>query len=904
MRRAGFRVTVAGSPEQALWFLDHALPIAIVSANRFTDGMSSKAFAELIRGAEEWTSIVLVMLADPGGNEALALADDVVGDGVTIASLCACLRHALLRRRVDAVIAGEGPRQLRGELVDMTPIDLLRLVERLGESGTLGVETPAGPVTLWFKEGRVIDAVFGRFEGEEAVLRLLMAESGAFELSIGPIFHTEVISGSSERLLSECLRQLDEWMRLCEEMPPLDTHLWVDHELFGRKRAALSAEQLALIRSCDGGKTIRSIVEESGLDLLLALEALRNLKVEGILIERRESVSRWGGAGLGVSGDDSALPELPALPEPFPGLDASAGVEEEAPLVSGIPEEHPEDEGAGGEADGAGGLVRLSRVVGKSERYVFRPPERSADGDASSIGQAISEAISGGEQLTKEQGLSLSLGAGRWVTPAPVERAPKRDTEPDEAELTSGLRRVFAQVASGASAEGRPSDPGPEAAKNAVLADDVVELAAGERLAIVGEVAKEHSTDIEVPTDVGDVARADAGEGGESAETPRTDAVAVDVAEAEQAGVPGGAPSKEIEGASEAAPGASSEASWRQELAASFEDKDVGEVDEDAPGTSEEPDDDRSNAAKVLPLLRARRHSRGPVKVPAIEGLVLPPRGLTRAISTGEIGPESEGIAVGPAARQEAMSVALERPSVVLQPGVEAEVVTNVARLTQVSRAANEDGGGGASAAYLRLVPESSGDFSRLSAFADGRPSASGARLGLPRSLDGVGPQASASASYPLGGSPQASASASYPLSGGAPSASTSASYPLSAGSSASYPLNPGAPRAATSASYPFGPPPPRPAAGGGYPFGAASQQAAVEQGLPPAFARPARRDDPFDADELAAIRGSRTGRWILLLLLLVAAGGVVAWVYYPEEVEALLGIEPPAEVIDEDEAP
>ena len=43
---------------------------------------------------------------------------------------------------------------------------------------------------------------------------------------------------------------------------------------------------------------------------------------------------------------------------------------------------------------------------------------------------------------------------------------------------------------------------------------------------------------------------------------------------------------------------------------------------------------------------------------------------------------------------------------------------------------------------------------------------------------------------------------------------------------------------------------------------------------------------------------------WILLLLLLVAAGGVVAWVYYPEEVEALLGIEPPAEVIDEDEAP
>jgi hypothetical protein len=66
----------------------------------------------------------------------------------------------------------------------------------------------------------------------------------------------------------------------------------------------------------------------------------------------------------------------------------------------------------------------------------------------------------------------------------------------------------------------------------------------------------------------------------------------------------------------------------------------------------------------------------------------------------------------------------------------------------------------------------------------------------------------------------------------------------------------------------------------------------------------PVHRDDPLDADELAAIRGSRAGRWFLLLLLLVGVGGAVAWVYYPAKVEALLGIEPAAEVLDEDEAP
>ncbi|MEZ4380201.1 MAG: DUF4388 domain-containing protein [Nannocystaceae bacterium] len=900
MRRAGFRVTVAGSPEQALWFLDHALPIAIVSANHFTEGMSSKAFAELIRGGEEWASIVLVMLADPeGGNEALALADDVVGEGVTIASLCACLRHALLRRRVDALIAAEGARQLRGELADMTPIDLLRLLERLGESGTLGVETAAGPVTLWFKDGRVIDAVFGRFEGEEAVLRLLMAEAGSFELSIGPIFHTEVISGSSERLLSECLRQLDEWTRLCEEMPPLDTHLWVDHELFGRKRGGLSAEQLALIRSCNGAKTIREIVEESGLDLLLALEALRNLKVEGILIQR---APRWGSERASEAAGLPGLPDLPALPEPFPGLDASAAVEE-TPLVSGIPEELEEERPTEGPRDenGAGGLVRLSHMGGsKSGRYVFRPPERGAsDGDddggvSSSIGQAISAAISGGERASEapRAGLGLGLG-GRWVTPAGP--AAEVTEAPPEDAMASGLREVFAR-ASGEAARSAESKVDAVVAADEPSATGNTEEAQSAGQAELEEVSALAAQGGAILT------REPAAEAAGDVSTSELLAGILDDEESEESEEPG------LESAAQAAeaPDGGGDAEGEGE---------AGEGG-DAPDDAAKPERaGRSGSGKVLSLLRARR----PVKVAAIEGVVVPPRGLIRAVSTGEIEPAPERDEEAPRdveptlddARQEAMIIALRRPSVVLQPGIEAEVVVGAARLTEVARAVSD--GGGVSAAYLRLVPESSGDFSRLNAFAEGRASASGAHLGIPRALGSAessagyplgrgGSSASGSASYPRGaGGPHASSSASYPLGAGGPHASSSASHPLGAGgphasASASYPY---AAQASTSASYPYGPPAPRPSH--------ASHPFASPPGLQPyggASEFTGRSEDPFDADELAAIRGSRVWRWILLFALLVAAGGVVAWLYYPDEVEGLLGLEPPAQVIDEDEAP
>ncbi|HGG58213.1 MAG TPA: DUF4388 domain-containing protein, partial [Nannocystis exedens] len=187
LRRAGFRVTVAGSAEQALWFLDHALPKAIICAARLAEGMSSLTLAELVRAREELSSIVLVMIDDDGAcREALVLADDVVGAQVTVASLSLRLRQALFHRRVEEfVLSPEGtPRALSGTFDDLTPIDLLRLVERVHCSGMLGVETRSGPATLWFSDGRVIDGTLGRFEGEEAVFRLLMAVEGSFELTM------------------------------------------------------------------------------------------------------------------------------------------------------------------------------------------------------------------------------------------------------------------------------------------------------------------------------------------------------------------------------------------------------------------------------------------------------------------------------------------------------------------------------------------------------------------------------------------------------------------------------------------------------------------------------------------------------------------------------------------------
>ena len=70
---------------------------------------------------------------------------------------------------------------------------------------------------------------------EKAFYRVLVWDTGTFDLlpKVEREFPTE-ISGSIEGLLMEGMRRLDEWGRLLEQLPPLETRFAVDHgELAG-----------------------------------------------------------------------------------------------------------------------------------------------------------------------------------------------------------------------------------------------------------------------------------------------------------------------------------------------------------------------------------------------------------------------------------------------------------------------------------------------------------------------------------------------------------------------------------------------------------------------------------------------------------------------------------------------
>src|SRR5258707_5186278 len=111
----------------------------------------------------------------------------------------------------------------------MTEVDVIQTIEISRKSGvTQFVGERGRQAAIYFRDGKVIDAEAGTLQGEDAVYRLLTWGEGDFEVVFRTVRRREVIATSSQGLLMEGMRRLDEWSRLLEQLPPLTHRFEVD----------------------------------------------------------------------------------------------------------------------------------------------------------------------------------------------------------------------------------------------------------------------------------------------------------------------------------------------------------------------------------------------------------------------------------------------------------------------------------------------------------------------------------------------------------------------------------------------------------------------------------------------------------------------------------------------------
>jgi DNA-binding response OmpR family regulator len=130
---------------------------------------------------------------------------------------------ARIKKVVDKIslekMAREAPGEsvLRGNLAQMNVLDLLQSLDMGHKTCALTLTNNGEKCELFFRDGQINHAVYGDVKGDEAVYKVLNWTGGSFEINFTGSSAEQTTARSTQGLLLEGLRLLDESNRDAEE---------------------------------------------------------------------------------------------------------------------------------------------------------------------------------------------------------------------------------------------------------------------------------------------------------------------------------------------------------------------------------------------------------------------------------------------------------------------------------------------------------------------------------------------------------------------------------------------------------------------------------------------------------------------------------------------------------------
>ncbi|MEO8704790.1 MAG: DUF4388 domain-containing protein [Kofleriaceae bacterium] len=291
LRKAGFSVTTAVSVQDALDKLELDAPELIISETTFPDGDGFE-LRRRVRGRPEWEAIPFIFLTAEAAIEnkirGLELGvDDYLTKPIYIKEIVTRINILLQKRqRVRFEERRDGRTRFAGRVTDMPVVDVIQTIEISRKSGVIQFVGDRGrQAAIYFRDGRVIDAEAGALQGEDAVYRLLTWSEGEFEVVFRTVRRREVIATSSQGLLMEGMRRLDEWSRLLEQLPPLTHRFEVDAGELSVRLGDVPDDNNSILRLIDGKRTLLEVIDASDVGDLECLQAISKLYFEEMLMD-------------------------------------------------------------------------------------------------------------------------------------------------------------------------------------------------------------------------------------------------------------------------------------------------------------------------------------------------------------------------------------------------------------------------------------------------------------------------------------------------------------------------------------------------------------------------------------------------------------------------------------------
>lgn len=173
---------------------------------------------------------------------------------------------------------------MTGTLGSFSLVDLFQLLAAASRNGRLAVAHPSGLARIYFDRGRVVHAEFLDQTGDEAVYALFADARGAFEFTHGLPAPQRTVQGSTESLVLESLRRLDERNRgtprpdreLSREAVPYS----VDD---GPSGLDFAADERRVLAAVNGQRSVARIALTLGIEVDEAQRLVERLVDVGVL---------------------------------------------------------------------------------------------------------------------------------------------------------------------------------------------------------------------------------------------------------------------------------------------------------------------------------------------------------------------------------------------------------------------------------------------------------------------------------------------------------------------------------------------------------------------------------------------------------------------------------------------
>ena len=217
----------SSDPAASLTRMADSLPDLVITDYQMP-GMNGRDLVEMMKARPNTARVPIILMATKSDqNEKLKVVEDKVEDFLEKPFFMK-EATARIKRIVDRIALEKMARDtssdgvLRGSLQQMNVIDLVQSLELGRKTCKLTLTNGNDQCDVYCNEGQIIHAAYGSLVGDEAVYKVLLWTDGNFQIDFTATTSEQTTTRSTQGLLMEGLRLLDEANRDASEDNVLD----------------------------------------------------------------------------------------------------------------------------------------------------------------------------------------------------------------------------------------------------------------------------------------------------------------------------------------------------------------------------------------------------------------------------------------------------------------------------------------------------------------------------------------------------------------------------------------------------------------------------------------------------------------------------------------------------------